>query len=209
MLKRFKETGLQFSKYTFDEAKEILLNKRDITWIQQYCKQRIVNYEFFTSESEEINWENPKEYVTNDIIEDYAYSHTIEREISRELLLDRLQCLKNRLKTRPGARRKNNRVAKLAIRLYYLANLEEFIFSNKENDISKMKLKNSHCRLIYECLRHFNLIDDIDSQRNSTTPESYIKALINNYHKQANANKDYAKDRINSYKLNNKEFSPF
>lgn len=209
LLKRFKETGLQFSKYTFDEAKEILLNKRDITWIQQYCKQRITDYEFSTSESEEINWENPKEYVTNDIIEDYAYSHTIEREISRELLLDRLQCLKNRLRTKPGARRKNNRVAKLAIRLYYLANLEKFIFSNKENDISKMKLRNSHCRLIYEYLRHFNLIDDIDSQQNSTTPESYIKALINNYYKQANANKDYAKDRINSYKLNNKEFSPF
>ena len=70
LLKRFKETGLQFSKYTFDEAKEILLNKRDITLIQQYCKQRITDSEFSTSESEEINWENPKEYVTNDIIED-------------------------------------------------------------------------------------------------------------------------------------------
>ena len=69
--------------------------------------------------------------------------------------------------------------------------------------------KRAYLNTIGCLIQDSSLIDDIDSQQNSTTPESYIKALINNYYKQANANKDYAKDRINSYKLNNKEFSPF
>lgn len=209
LLLRFKESKMQYSKYTFEEAKEAILKLQDITWVQQYCKNHYTDYEYFISEFGEPDWDNPEEYITDDMIEDYAYDHDIEREITKELLLNRLQGFKSRLNTKPGAKPKNNRIAVLAIKISYLIRLREFILDDNIIDISKMQLKNAHCRLIYECLRYFNLIDDVNNRGNSTTPESYIKALINNYYKQTSGNRSRVVDRINSYKSNNEEILPF
>ena len=152
-----------------------------------------------------VNINNPIEYIDNDMINSYCEEHFSERPITLQFLYHQCDLIKiDKTKKKRGAKPKNDSVASVAERLSYLIRLKRFLNQNEVNDISKFSISNKDCRLIHDYLVIIQLIPNQRERNNTTTtPENYIKALIQNYRK----NRKYVSNMnnlvhflINSYK---------
>ena len=197
---------------TDEEAELELLAAEDRYWVREYMSRfsnihyiheggcfYFEEYDIYTDE------DNIQEYITTDMIEDYADEHYKFADITIELLKEKQIELSSKLKKKVGAKAKNDNIANISERLSYLIRLNRFIKQDKCNDISEYPLSNKDCRLIHDYLTFYDLIPDQNSKTTTTTtPENYIKALIKNYrtHRLKHI-QERTHFQINSYKNNN------
>ncbi len=201
------ERNLNTDFLSYEDAKYEIFNLKDVDWIKNWIEKYIyendlsgqVGRDFF------VNINNPIEYIDNDMINSYSEEHLSERPITLQFLYHQYDLINiDKEKKKRGAKPKNDSIASLAERLSYLIRLNRFLKQNKENDISNFSISNKDCRLIHDYLVIFNLITNQRERNNTTTtPENYVKALIQNYRK----NRKYVSNvnntvhfLINSYK---------
>lgn len=172
-----------------EEAELELLASEDRYWVRDYMSRfpnihyiheggcfYFEEYDIYTDE------EDIQEYITTDMIEDYADEHYKFADITLDLLKEKQIELSSKLKKNVGAKAKNDNIADIAECLSYLIRLNRFFYQNSCNDITKFPLSNQDCRLIHDVLVFFGLISDQKEKTNTTTtPENYIKAIIKNY----------------------------
>ena len=207
LIAKLIERNLNTDFLSYEDAKYEILNLKDIDWIKNWIEKYIIENDLRNQVCKEfsININNPSEYIDNDMINSYCEEHFSERPITLQFLYhqcDMITASKKKKKT--GAKPKNDSVASLAERLSYLIRLNRFLNQNEVNDISKFSISNKDCRLIHDYLVIFKLIPNQRERNNTTTtPENYIKALIQNYRK----NRKYVSNMnnmvhflINSYK---------
>lgn len=200
------ERNLNTDCLSYEDAKYEILDLKDIdwikNWIERYIKENDINRQEGTEFSFNIN--NPIEYIDNDMINSYCAEHFSERPITLQFLYHQCDMITvSKKKKKAGAKPKNDSVASLAERLSYLIRLNRFLNQNEENDISKFSISNKDCRLIHDYLVIFKLIPNQRERNNTTTtPENYIKALIQNYRKNRKfvSNINMVHFLINSYK---------
>jgi hypothetical protein len=207
LITKLIERSLNTDYLSYEDAKYEILNLKDIDWIENWIERYIQENDLSRQVGKEvsININNPIEYIDNDMINSYCEEHFSERPITLQFLYHQCDLIKiNKTKKKRGAKPKNDSVASVAERLSYLIRLKRFLNQNEVNDISKFSISNKDCRLIHDYLVIFQLIPNQRKRDNTTTtPENYIKALIQNYRK----NRKYVSNMnnmvhflINSYK---------
>ncbi|MHB9055775.1 MAG: hypothetical protein ACYC2P_06430 [Paludibacteraceae bacterium] len=195
---------------TYEEAEMELLAAEDRYWVRDYMN-RFSNIHYineggcFYYEEYElyVDEENIQEYITTDMIEDYADDHFTFVEVTLDLLKEKQIELSSKLAKKVGAIPKNDNIAELAESLSYLIRLNRFFEQNTCKDITEFPLSNQDCRLIHDVLVFFGLLSNQKEKSNTTTtPENYIKALINNYrlHRKVPVKNNANHMRINSHK---------
>lgn len=207
LIAKLIERNLNTDYLSYDDAKYEILDLKDIDWIKNWIEKYIIENDLRNQVSKEfsININNPSEYIDNDMINSYCEEHFSERPITLQFLYHQCDMITvSKKKKKAGAKPKNDSLASLAERLSYLIRLNRFLNQNEVNDISKFSISNKDCRLIHDYLVIFQLIPNQRERNNTTTtPENYIKALIQNYRK----NRKYVSNMnnmvhflINSYK---------
>lgn len=207
LITKLIERKLNTDFLSYEDAKYEILNLKDIDWIKNWIEKYIIENDLRNQVSKEfsININNPSEYIDNDMINSYCEEHFSERPITLQFLYHQCDMITvSKKKKKAGAKPKNDSLASLAERLSYLIRLNRFLNQNEVNDISKFSISNKDCRLIHDYLVIFQLIPNQRERNNTTTtPENYIKALIQNYRK----NRKYVSNMnnmvhflINSYK---------
>lgn len=207
LITKLIERNLNTDLLSYEDAKYEILNLKDIDWIKNWIEKYIIENDLRNQVSKEfsININNPSEYIDNDMINSYCEEHFSERPITLQFLYHQCDMITvSKKKKKAGAKPKNDSLASLAERLSYLIRLNRFLNQNEVNDISKFSISNKDCRLIHDYLVIFQLIPNQRERNNTTTtPENYIKALIQNYRK----NRKYVSNMnnmvhflINSYK---------
>lgn len=207
LITKLIERNLNTDFLSYEDAKYEILNLKDIDWIKNWTEKYIIENDLRNQVNKEfsININNPSEYIDNDMINSYCEEHFSERPITLQFLYHQCDMITvSKKKKKAGAKPKNDSLASLAERLSYLIRLNRFLNQNEVNDISKFSISNKDCRLIHDYLVIFKLIPNQRERNNTTTtPENYIKALIQNYRK----NRKYVSNMnnmvhflINSYK---------
>lgn len=206
LITKLIERNLNTDFLSYEDAKYEILNLKDVDWIKNWIEKYIIENDLRNQVGREfsININNPSEYIDNDMINSYCEEHFSERSITLQFLYHQCDLIKiDKTKKKRGAKPKNDSVASLAERLSYLIRLNRFLNQNEENDISKFSISNKDCRLIHDYLVIFKLIPNQRERNNTTTtPENYIKALIQNYRKNRKfvSNINMIHFLINSYK---------
>mgnify|MGYP003375153932 CR=1 FL=1 len=146
LIGKFKENRLNFSEMTFEEAKDILENSvgGDIEeWVENYWNEY--------ADCLGMSHEEKQMYMDSDAIDDeliceYAEQSQVEREITIELIKEKIKKIKERVKfyTKKGAPIKNTR---LIAALCLFTSIKE-------------KLNNQDYKTIYDCLDFFGLVTE-------------------------------------------------
>lgn len=182
LITKYKQSKLDYSKMSNEEARENIIALKDKKWFKEYCFDSRIKHS-------ELSVENP----TEELVRSYAESHSLKREITKEFLqlkLKELEKLKPEKKV--GTKQKNNKIASLALDLSYLIRIESFLYQNKCEHIFDFELSNETCRIIYDYLDYWGLIRDNLTGKNPSTRHSYIAAMIKQYKKPLeNYERDY------------------
>lgn len=194
---------------TYEEAELELLAAEDEYWVRDYMT-RIENVHYiheglcfyFEDFDQYIDERDIQEYISTEMIEEYADDHYKFAEISLDLLKEKQTELSSKLRKKVGAKAKNDNIANLSVRLSYLIRLNRFLLQDEYNDIYEFPLSNNDCRLIHDYLTFYDLIPDQNSKTNTTSSsENYIKALIKNYRTyRSKLIREKTHEHINSYK---------
>lgn len=192
LIKEYENRKYNLVNLSFEEARDEIENLIDKYWIRNYIERisdifqpNLYDDIFFVDGYDEpMDLEATEYYMDDNMIEEYAEDHYKQSDVNLELLIEKRDKIKSRIIKTPGAKPKNDHIAKLAERLSYLIRLDRFLSQNNCDDIITFPIKNEDCRQIHNYLAFFQLIEDQRTKTNTTTsPENYIKALIRNYRK--------------------------
>lgn len=143
---KFKEYRLNLSDMTFEEAKDELetsFGGYTEEWVKNYWNEYADSYGF-NDEEKEMYMES--DAIDDELIGEYAEQHQVEREITIELIKEKIKKIKERVKfyTKKGAPIKNTR---LISALCLFTSIKE-------------KLNNQDYKTIYDCLNFLGLISE-------------------------------------------------
>lgn len=189
IINEYKKRNYNEANLSYEEAEWELNTFPDLQWIRDYFKRfpTIIQTDYDNDMYYMEGYENPinihdtHNYIEAYMIEDYANDHYTNADITLQFLKDKHKALKAR--TKVGAKPKNDYIASMTERLSYLIRLDRFFQQDIHKDISKFPISNKDYRLIHDYLVFWQFIEDKRETKNSTTPENYIKSLINNYRK--------------------------
>ena len=201
LMQTYTELRLNEEHLTYGEARDILTgngtldfsrkdhsDENDISkWVRYYLNSSPEVKWGFEYTGERIYLGDQALYCSPEMTVKYAAEHFVKREITIEYLYNKLV----QLEIKTGAKPKNDKTAQFAERLSYLIRLDDFLKQTEIANFEKYSIRNKDYKLIYKILVFFEFIKELDNSDNTTTPESYIKALINNYRK--NRKKHYVK----------------
>lgn len=172
LLKEYKRRDLNIENLTVQEAEEAIKEKEDLEWIENWLMEKGQQVDPFL-------YEGIDQFISNEMITEYAEEHYITREVDLEYLKNNIKILEQNSKRKAGAKPKNNGIAILARGIANLKRIDKYI-SNQEDieSFEQMKISDSDCKFIHDCLLFFGLIDDYSMNKNSTTPAKYIRILL-------------------------------
>lgn len=172
LIEDFMKNDFDLTALTTEETLEEIKSEKDKEWVDQWKKEQSESYSLDPMPTE-------KEGVAkkNQMIEDYAASHSIKREINVKYLKTLNEKLK--IKKQAGAPTINLYLVFEIKHLSYLKRINRFLNQNKIEDIEEYPLNNDDCRFIHDCLKFFKIIEVKSIQTsNTTTPEKYIRVLL-------------------------------
>ena len=171
---------LNESELTIDEARASITNQEDIDFF--LGNEEGDNPNYFLIKDGLITF--IPEAVSDEDVEYYAQCHTLQREVSYELVSDVYQGIiinKEPFRKKMGAKVINSALSSFLLRLSFLARFDNFLSQNEINDIWKYKISNKTCLLIYDLLSLFDVIFRKNVKYEADDKEKktkYIRALI-------------------------------
>lgn len=206
---KFIEKGYDLTNLDLLSAENELLDSYDIRWIKEYFERfigikKVDDNTYQLDDFDElIDINNISDWINQDMINEYTQDHQTNAVITLQFLKQKLLNLKADIQSKPGAKAKNINTTNIVEFLLSFKRLEQFLLQDKVNDISLFPVSNKDCRLVHDYLVFFDLITDQRKNSNTTTPEAYIKSLINNRKgkKEYNNRKTSPIKRINDFKL--------
>lgn len=144
----YSETGMNKTKLTIDEAKELLIKPEYFDDLKYY-------YEECGFEHENIDINNIHEVV----LKSFAESVSKEREVNDDFLIIKRKQLDKEMeaiKPKTGRKLENSTLGELAHDLSYLIRFERFVIQDEVEHIYDYKIENADLKLIY---KYFNFWD--------------------------------------------------
>lgn len=176
----FIRLKLNESELTIDEARASITNQEDIDFF--LGNEEGDNPNYFLIKDGLITF--IPEAVSDEDVEYYAQCHTLQREVSYELVSDVYQGIiinKEPFRKKKGAKVINSALSSFLLRLSFLVRFDNFLSQNEINDIWKYKISNKTCLLIYDFLSLFDGIFRKNVKYEADDKEKkakYIRALI-------------------------------
>jgi hypothetical protein len=186
----FRKDSGHIDFLTFEEAKEEIKLQKEPEWVTEWNKKHIyvdgAGKRIYVDENmDTVEYLDPAtresvsgEAILNLMIEDYAFDHETEREVT----LDYLEKVKTRDPKQKGKRGAPEKYSSIKPIMQVLADLRrtEKLYKNLDKGLNtnNFTLKNSDYRFINDCLVCWSLKQDPEgSGQNTTTIEKALRAI--------------------------------
>lgn len=163
---------------TIEEAEEEITKGINSEWIENWIWKNTSEYPDYNHPCLDIKELDINSYINSEMIAEYAEDHRIVREVNLEFLKRKGEEII--VKKKAFAYSKSIAKVSSIIQLSYLKRLDKFLNQIEISDIDEYPLSNEDCRFIHDCLVCFKMIRDYSMNNiNTTTPEKYIRGLMN------------------------------
>ena len=174
IIKEFENLKLNETECTRDEALEEIITVEDPEWLSEYAFGDCFD-----------GYRVNLDFVTEEIIENYIFSHYKPREVDLELInnvITELETSLNERKGKAGAKIKNMNIGELAKKLSLFHRFQKFLHQNNYSSIKDYPLSNNTCRFIYEYFDFWGLLyDHVKFDKSESDKRAkYIRSLIRN-----------------------------
>jgi len=174
VLKLFRNKNLHLTPMTYSEAELNIYKSNYDLWRFDVEEQFKADYVKIFGEEE---W-------YKHMVDMFAYSHEVEREINISYLENLLSEFNgDKRKINSGRKRKNDNIGLLALNLSYLIRFYRFINQTECNKIFDYKITNADCRIIFDYLNFYNLIPEKSANEPDFSKHISIVQLIRQYKK--------------------------
>lgn len=185
-ISEFEKRKYNEEALTINEAKEEIRKNTDSKWISKWIMQHEYNdlegFRIYDDIDFEIHTDyfNPStgkqlsgEVIINQMIQDYAESHVMEREVTSQFI-EKLIDERFSSNKKSGPPEKNKDLKIIVRSLSYLKRIDRYLNNEKVTDIEQIKLESDDCKFAFDCIDFFNLND----KENKSPKPKYIRTLL-------------------------------
>lgn len=176
---------------TYEEAQQSIINNQDPEWIEKYRNRWDIQSQYDDFDYDEA------------MIEEYIETHLVRIDINHENLKNKLTKLTS---SKRGAPAKKDNIARFTEKLMYIIQFDKFLKDKSCIDIELFKFSNEDCRLLYDCLKFFEIDKDLSDEEITTKPHNHIRTRIRQYRKNRKDKHYKDRKRITEDNINNIKF---